>query len=331
VAGLPLELRYDWDRLMISIMPGAALFSAGLIEFLIKPDRRKTILVGLLLAVAVGSQFQTANSFRRDWARTREFFWQLSWRAPGLAPGTILLTAHPPLQYQSDLQMTAPLNWVYDPDNASHDLNFALLSSESRLGSEMLPVLKPGLPLVVDLRTARLETSTSHVIVFYFPAEGCLRILDPVYTDPADFPGLPERLRWDIALSNPDLILPEATPPTLPEQFFGPEPDRGWCYYYTRAELARQAGDWETVVELMEQAISRDVFPSGDPLEQLPFIEGFAMTGDYDYANDLTYALSANYPDVIPALCSLWERVRDFDPPGAPKPDDILDELDCHP
>ena len=45
MAGLPLELRFDWDRLLISIMFGASLLTTGLIDYLFKDDRRKEIVI----------------------------------------------------------------------------------------------------------------------------------------------------------------------------------------------------------------------------------------------------------------------------------------------
>jgi hypothetical protein len=92
LAGLPIVLRFDWDRLLISMLFGISLLTAGLIDYLFKDGIRKQVFISLILALAVGMQFQQANTFRRAWQSQKNFFWQLAWRAPSLKPGTMLLT-----------------------------------------------------------------------------------------------------------------------------------------------------------------------------------------------------------------------------------------------
>ena len=105
IAGMPFEIRFDWDRLLISVLFGASLLTAGLIDYLFKEDRRKEIFISLIIALAIGMQFQQSNSFRRDWENQKSFFWQLAWRAPALKAGTALVTDELPLQYEADLQL----------------------------------------------------------------------------------------------------------------------------------------------------------------------------------------------------------------------------------
>ena len=328
-AGLALTLEYDADRLTISMMLGAVLFIVSLIEFMIKSDLRKIILYSVLIGLAVGYQFWLANSYRRDWVHTQDFFWQLTWRIPGMQPGTILLTDEPSIMYQSDFQLTAPLNWVYAPQ-ATHTLVYALMTSASRLGTPALPDLEAGLPVSLDMRTARFTSSTDNIVVIYFPSEGCLKVLDSTYTHPTAFYYLPIRLHFDIALSEPSRIIPDATPPVLPEIFFGQEPAHGWCYFYTKAELARQVGDWAKVVDLGDQARVQGLAPI-DPFEWLPFIEGYAHEGNMDEAIQLTQDCYTLAPEMKNALCQLWDRVQLAAGSDSPATDEIQNGLKCLP
>lgn len=52
-----------------------------------------------------------------------------------------------------------------------------------------------------------------------------------------------------------------------------------WCYYYQRADLARQIGDWEQVSALEAEATRLGFSPS-DPLEWIPFLQAQAVLGD---------------------------------------------------
>ena len=42
-----------------------------------------------------------------------EIYWQFAWRIPALQPGTAVITTQMPLDYETDLSMTAALNWMY--------------------------------------------------------------------------------------------------------------------------------------------------------------------------------------------------------------------------
>ena len=116
IANLPLTLVFPWNRFTLALMPGSVLLIVGLLEVFIRTSRQKVILVSILISLAAGWQFYNANTFRREWELSRDFFWQLSWRVPGLKPNTLLLTHEFPFKYYSDNSLTAPINWMYAPD-----------------------------------------------------------------------------------------------------------------------------------------------------------------------------------------------------------------------
>lgn len=326
VAGLPLSLDFSWDRFMLSMLLGASLFFAGLLELLIKSDRRKLYVAALLIALSVSHQFDEANSYRRDWEKQKDFFWQLSWRIPAMKPGTIVLTHELPMQYESDLSLSAPLNWTYAPRPGSRQLEHILLYTTIRLGQPAFPALAPGLPVDVPFRTAKFQGTTSDTVVIYFPAEGCLKVLDPVYANRKTFAALPYMLTDAIPLSNASLILPDAPPPSLPS-FFGVEPGHGWCYFYEKAELARQAGDWAEVVRLGDQAFGLGFVPL-EAYEWLPFIEAQARTGKTEQAQKLSLKVARENPLLIAGLCEVWGRTGadELEQAG-----EVLSQLKCQP
>ena len=91
---------------------------------------------------------------------------------------------------------------------------------------------------------------------------------------------------------------------------YGPEPAHGWCYYFQKADLARQIGNWDEVVKLGDTAFKLDDHPN-DPIERFVFIEGYAHTGDWNRAVKLSresYRVSKDF--VGPLLCPLWERIK---------------------
>jgi hypothetical protein len=146
------------------------------------------------------------------------------------------------------------------------------------------------------------------VVAFYYSPPGCLRLLDPEIDFENRFMPDETLMREAAALSSSAWILPEkaATMPNV----YGSEPTRGWCYYFERADLARQMKDWEEVVRIAGTAFALDDHPN-DPVERFVFIEGYAHMGDWARAQELSldsFHVSKDY--VAPLLCSLWDRIE---------------------
>lgn len=310
-AGLPLTLQSSMDRFTISMMLGGTLFIVGMVSLLVRNSRIRGYVFAGLIALAVGQQFFNANIFRRDWEKQQQILWQLAWRIPAMEPGTALLTDQLPIDYETDLALTAPLNWMYAPDYTQGDLPYGMVYTTTRLGKASLLSLAPGTEIFMGMRAANFHGSTSRVIVIYLPENGCLRVLDPARGDQLTYEKQSRYLVDAIALSNPDLIdLNSAETPRIP---FVPEPERTWCYYFAKAELARQQGDWQKAVALYEQAIALG-YEAGNPLEWLVFIEAYAMVGDFTAAQQLSETVLAEDARVRQGLCQVWKRVQDSGP-----------------
>jgi hypothetical protein len=308
-AGLPLILQSIDDRFMVSMMIGGSLFMAGLLELAFGKRRFKVYAVTLIIALGIGQQFYTANDFRRDWARQQEIFWQMTWRMPALEPGTVILTHELPLRYETDMGLTAPLNWIYAPGYGGGELPYALLYTRTRLDKVSLPALEPEQPISFDYRTVSFKGSTSQAVTIIVPPNACLHVLDSVYAGGDTYERQPRFLRDAIPLSDPTLILVDAEPPEMPAALFGKEPAHTWCYYYEKAELARQVDNWITVTSLGNEARAQGLVP-GDALEWLPFIEGYVITGEYQTAREIS--IMAYQDDSRPrkGLCHAWNRIR---------------------
>jgi hypothetical protein len=290
------------------MMIGGSLFVAGLLELVFGNSRFKVYTVALIVALGIGQQFYTANDFRRDWQRQQEIFWQMTWRMPGLEPGTVILTHELPLKYETDMGLTAPLNWVYAPGYAGGDLPYALLYTRTRLDGVSLPVLEPGQTVSFEYRTVEFRGSTSQAVTILVPPNACLHVLDSVYAGGDTYERQPRFLRDAIPLSNPDRILTHAKPPEIPSGLFGKEPPHEWCYYYEKAELARQIGDWRTVATLGDQARAQGYVP-GDALEWLPFIEASVLTGNYQTAREISNLAYRDDSRPRKGLCYTWQRI----------------------
>lgn len=303
-AGLPLKIEFDYDRFFISIMLGASLFIVGIADLILKEGRTKIILLSVLIGISTAYQFTVANTFRRDWANQQEFFWQMAWRVPALKESTAVLTYELPFKYASDYQLTSSLNWLYAPNLDSRDIPYMLMYLKTRFN---VTEIKADNPIEVQYRTVHFNGNTSNSIVISKEADGCLRVLDPIYNNAQTVPDATVYLIKAIELSNPDLIITDSTP-SLDKVLFGSEPEHGWCYFYTKAEIARQLGNWDEVVNLYKEA-NKNGFTPNLPVENLIFIEAFAQTGNVDNAIKLTEQTIKSQPTLCSALNTLWNRV----------------------
>lgn len=299
------QLHFSADRFNLSFMLGSSLMVAALLGFLGKYPRVQLTLFALLVGFAVGKHFQTNATYRRDWDTQRAFFWQMSWRIPSLEPGTALLSNDLPVTVFSDNSLSGPLNWIYSPPG-SMDTILYFASVRTQEGRALGTKLEPGLAFDQNYLATVFHGNTSDMVVVNFAPPGCFRVLDPEI-DPLN-KLLPPEVRDVAFLSNPSQIRADS-PVSLPA-FEQPEIARGWCYYFSQAELARQNRDWSAVVDLGQQAFALGDRPN-DPLENFVFIEGYAQTGNWEAARKLTKETYKFSKEVMrPMLCTLWQRIE---------------------
>jgi hypothetical protein len=88
---------------------------------------------------------------------------------------------------------------------------------------------------------------------------------------------------------------------------FGAEPAHTWCYYFEKADLARQMQDWPTILKLGAEAKAKGL-GSNSGSEYLPFIEAYARTGQWSQAFEMSQNAQNNTAGLKPVLCNNWQR-----------------------
>jgi hypothetical protein len=317
LTGLPPSLNFPNDRFTLPFILGVSLILVGLLVLLPIRSWMKLVILGILIGFAVGSQFQIVNQFRRDWETQRRFFWQLAWRIPGLEHGTTLLVNDLPVIYYSDNSLTAPVNLFWSPDNTTQEMAYLLSYPSRRLGNSIAS-LEPGIPIKVDYLAANFNGNTSNVVSIFYDPPACLRVLDPALDSNNRM--LSETMQAAAALSSTEWIHSEgpSAEDILPKNLYSPEPHHVWCYYYEIADLARQQEKWEDVAYLGDIAYNLNDYPN-DPSEHFPFIEGYAHTGNWSRAKELTKQSQSVTPLMTPLLCQLWQRIDATTPDGQEK------------
>ncbi|HUI88488.1 MAG TPA: hypothetical protein VLX61_07150 [Anaerolineales bacterium] len=325
VVGLQVRLNFPADRFTQPFAFGTALILTGLLE-LIPSLSWRTTFCAALIALAIGLQIQYGFAFREDWKLQKAYFWQLFWRAPAIQPGTAILSDSSIFPFTGDVQMTLPLNWIYAPDRKSGSVLYAQTFFSKNSGGAI--PLTAGSSLDRRRDVVSFHGSTDAALVVQFTPPSCLHVLNPLYDSnlplaplsginyqalsTAGLPMLGRPDRIALPLSKPSLIQSSGGMPAALSDLFGPEPLHNWCYFYEKADLARQEGDWEQVAHLGDEAFAASYRPD-DPSEYLPFIEAYARTDRWDDAKQLTLSTADAMPILGPALCGLWQRV-DADP-----------------
>lgn len=306
LADLPVRLNFPNDRFTISFALGSALLLGGILYLI--PRKAGIPLLAILLAAAAGYQFQVATDYRRDWNVQVNYLQQMLWRIPSLERGTTLLANPIKGSFYSDSSMTAPLNWIYAPGNNSTELAFMYYYPEVRLGRGLV-ALEKGHDIDQNYRAASFKGNTSAVIAVYYEPPSCLRVLDPEL-DPWN-PLLDPLMREAAALSVPDLILPQGMAyDDEVIKIIGEGERNSWCFHFQKAQLAAQQQDWQEVARLGNKAFGLDDYPN-DPAERLVFIEGYAHTGEWEKALELTRKTVGISPKMKPVVCRLWHRIQD--------------------
>jgi hypothetical protein len=306
---LPMELYFPWDRFNLAMMLGTSLVMGGLTIWLARTPKRKAIVFGIIVGLATGFHLYNTSLYKQEWQTQKDLFWQLTWRAPQFKPGTLLLTADMPFRYFSDNSLTAPLNLIYAPENSSLQLPFMLYNIESRLGAG-LAELRKGIPVSQAYRIASYQGNTSNAIVFFYDPPNCLKVIDP--TTDALMPNKPRYIDIAAGLSNLGQIIDDPVHPAKPpQQFFGFEPQPGWCTYFEKAELARQSSNWQEVARLADMAMKTPYqLTRRSAAELIPFIQGYGYTQQWTKAEDLTRSAYEYNPKLANMLCPIWYDIR---------------------
>lgn len=288
------------DRFALAPLLGACLMVLALLLWLVRPAFHKLILSSLLV-FSIAAQIWVVNEYRRDWQTQLDYYWQLYWRAPALKPGTAIISFEQPsptVTHFADVGYAINVLYHYHTDDGS--VPYWMYTRRASFDYQ------PNDPFEKRVRNIEFVGNTSNSIaVLHQEKDSCLRVLDDVY---AHDPMMNDGRNVLMNVTNTAQIIPDLSAPPPDPEIFGPEPDHDWCYYFQRADLARQTGDWERVISLFREARQKD-FKPGVGSEYLPFIEAYAQTGDWQEAYELTRAAHMTNAGHRRLLCTNWSRL----------------------
>ncbi len=299
-SGRDVDLTDAYKSYGLHPMGGVVMFIGGLL-LMLRPPFRKLALITLMM-LSVSTQVLNADYWGRLWDYQRETWWQLTWRAPGLQDDTMLMTYFMDgYQFQQDYEIWGPVNIIYRRGPAASPA----IASEVLNPATALDILKKA-TLTNPMRDVKMHRDMNKLLLLSLPsAVSCVHVIDgslPVYSE-AD----PLLIQQVGRFSRLEQIVPTGTAPQPQPQIFGAEPAHGWCFYYQKAALARQMGDWAAIGKLYDETI-RLKLKATDKSEVIPFFEGLVNVGRVEEAKTLFNREIKGRPSLRLPLCSTLEK-----------------------
>ena len=267
----------SFSRYALASSVGVSIFLAGL---LVKLNGRilRSAVIGVLLLASVLTHHANSVKYAKETAAMRTFWWQVSWRAPQFEKGTTLIANYPVGAAEEDYFVWGPASLIYypekqNPESIQPGLYAVVLNRET-----ITKVLTRQGQKFDNRKNIFTYKNYRNILILTQPSvDSCVHVIDgrqPEYSSS----------EWDSIrvagqYSEIERVLVDETPHAPPTVVFGAEPPRGWCYYYEKADLARQKGDWLEVLRLGEEAFDQGLSPK-DAIEWMPFLQAYAAASD---------------------------------------------------
>jgi hypothetical protein len=269
----------------------AATLIVGLIHFLNSSGLRLTAILALVV-FAVLSHLTYSTQVVDEEKITNEFWQQVAWRAPGIQQGTTLFVNYPGINYgDNNDAVDGPANFIYFPEQTNQIPVTYQLYALPQISSTTNDVLA-GKNRSDGYRTHIATVDFDHFLVMsQTSGNACVHALDPRW--PLLSSSDPDQVLVIADHSKIDSILSDQESPKPAPFIFGPEPAHRWCYYFEKADLARQTGDWQKVVELGNESARAGLHPE-DAVEWIPFLQAYAYTGDVQSFNGTAHRINSD-------------------------------------
>jgi len=232
-------------------------------------------LIALLIFISILTHHANAVKAAQQTALTRSFWWQVSWRVPQFEMNTTLVANYPGVVLEEDYFIWGPANLIYYPEKQNEKNIQPALFAAILNKANVDKILARERQEYDKRKNIITYTNYRNILVMTQPSiNSCAHIIDgaqPEYSDN----------EWDFVretgpYSEIEHVLIDETPHTPPTVVFGPEPFHGWCYYYQKADLARQRGEWGEVQSIGDQAFGLGFEPK-DAIEWIPFLQAYAI------------------------------------------------------
>lgn len=309
---------FNYSRYLLPSSSGAVIF---LISFLgrINPIGFRNATIFLLVGFSVLTHYLNGLQWARSSQAMREFWWQVYWRIPQLEENTTLVVNYSGIALEEDYFIWGPANLMYHPQSMDLEKIRPAIWGMVLTGDGVASILADAEPVAINRRSILTYMGYDNILILSQPmSDSCVHIIDGKFPVSSEF----ERgeFRSIVGKSNIKNVALDKQVPVPPQAIFGDEPDRNWCYYYEKASLSLQQGEYETVLNLKQQA-KKQGFSPNDPVEWMPFLQAAVVLGEEEevleiarvvkkslYLQNQACELFLKLPDIDPEMISLVQR-----------------------
>lgn len=316
--------QFAGSRFGIGSTLGAALIAAVIIDYLVD-SKKKFAVVAACVALATSMHLTNEKTFANAWEKQERLAQQLVWRAPQIKSGTAIVTDEEVLGYMGSYSVSFSLITSYQPGDIQSPpyWYFPFYYTNPNISGFL-----SGIPLEDNKLSMNFSGNSKQMLLLSFNPEmkRCLWIMQPQDTN---LRLVSDDMRKLSAGSDINLIgRGEARPP---EAIYGKKNNQGWCYYFEKADLARQYGQWDEIARLWQKAQSAGE-RADNGFEYIPFIEGYGHLEDWDQVKLLTKSAKKITAGLEPSLCTAFDRLAKTAPASQQRDDTIKnlkDNLKC--
>ncbi len=278
-----------FDRFSHYALPAslaAVAFVMGLI-YLLVDARIRMAAVSVLLSFSVLTHVALAFHAQTEEELIQDFWHQIAWRAAHLKAGTVLLVNYAGMDYQEGNDVVwGPANFIYYPDHQKQIPVIVSLAA-ARMESDTPKNILEGAQLEQNYIVVNdIKYDFDNLLVMTMPSENsCVHVFDKNVAELS----VADSALVALGASRSDIenVLVDAESHIAMPNLFGPEPSHNWCYYYQKAQLARQLGDWKEIMKINNQVTKLDLHPN-DQIEWMPFLQAAAISDSQNLVKQIS-------------------------------------------
>ncbi len=288
------------DRFLIPSFWGISLALTAFIAVYLKGFRKKIILLSLLCGICVFFQIKNSIYYRNAWESQQNFQWQMKWRAPDLKANTAVLGDAIIASFMGGWADGAMVFEMYGKNDGYNPTPYwYLVVGEGDYKTE----LDQKLPITYANKIYNFKAQFGDFLVLTKPEwDRCLWVLDEADLKNPYIQPVTKNL---IQYQNKSRILYDSDY-KMPEGVFGSDYRHDWCYYYENAAREVDLMNYDKALELYKEAVAANM-DMKNPVELTPFIRSAAMTGQWDFAAELTKKGSAQPHITWEYYKNLWD------------------------
>ena len=300
------------DRYLLPGFWGIAVFTVSWVSLVFRQRKLRLALFAGMICLGIFFQIQNSFMYRYSWKYQQQFQWSMKWRVPDLETNTAVISDGAVASFMGGWADSSMLIEMYGKKQGVDPTPYWYFSAAEK---DLLPDIEAGKPLYVKSKMYRFETGAENILLVTKPEYGkCAWVLDEA--DRLN-PYLESGIGSYIPYQNKGRIIMESDH-KMPAAIFGTDFVHDWCYYFEKADLALDMGDYGEVLRLYDEARSLGI-KMGNPTEMRPFIKAAAFAENWEKALELSEEAGTAEPKKTKTYFSNLWKIIERDAPDSPE------------